>query len=246
MARNGSPPTVNLLYSTDAETWNTFTVGSTTVTLAHAGDKVWFKAGPGGNTRLGSGDNSQNYFVMTGKLAGSGSILSLLDETEGNITQLESTRSYTFIRLFWNCTALQSFAYDDFPSIPIYAQAAIRGVFENTSIKAAPRLDISVVSRQCCDWMFYNCHSLTAVPPILPATTTAQNCYSRMFSNCTALSSAAEMILPATGQAGIGSYESMFNGCVSLTAAPYFKNSSLNNGTGYSYKEMFRDCSCLA
>ena len=86
MTKTGSPPTVNLLYSTDAETWNTFTVDSTTVTLAHAGDKVWFKAGSGGNTRLGSGDSSYNYFVMTGKIAATGSILSLLDETEGNIT----------------------------------------------------------------------------------------------------------------------------------------------------------------
>ena len=129
MARSGNPPTVNLLYSTDTETWNTFTVGSTTVTLAHAGDKVWFKAGPSGNTSMGNSDSSYNSFVMTGKLAGSGSILSLLDETEGNITSLQSTRNYAFICLFKNCTALQSFGYNDVPSIPIYAQRAYRGLF---------------------------------------------------------------------------------------------------------------------
>jgi hypothetical protein len=129
MQKNRTPPAVNLLYSTDAITWNTFTVGETTVTLANAGDKVWFKAGPGGNTRLGSSDSAFHHFVMTGKLAGSGSILSLLDDTEGNITSLQSTRNYTFIGLFRDCTALQSFAYNDFPSIPIYAQAAYRGLF---------------------------------------------------------------------------------------------------------------------
>ena len=45
MSAVGSAPTVNLQYSTnEGETWNTFTVGSTTVTLQNVGDRVCFKA----------------------------------------------------------------------------------------------------------------------------------------------------------------------------------------------------------
>lgn len=66
-----------------------------------------------------------------------------------------------------------------------------------------------------------------------------------MFSECTSLSS-ADIVLSATGIAGIGAYEAMFYDCSALTSAPYFKDTSLTAGTGYSYKEMFRNCSRLA
>lgn len=41
MAKSNSAPSVSLEYSTDnGETWNAFTVGSTTVTLKHTNDMV--------------------------------------------------------------------------------------------------------------------------------------------------------------------------------------------------------------
>lgn len=43
--QNSGGPSVSLEYSTDnGETWNTFTVGSTTITLAHINDMVQFRA----------------------------------------------------------------------------------------------------------------------------------------------------------------------------------------------------------
>ena len=82
MTKKGTPPEVNLLYSTDASTWNTFTPGTTTVTLANAGDKVWLKAGPGGNS--GTASSSSNYwkFSFTNHVAASGNITSLLNGDE--------------------------------------------------------------------------------------------------------------------------------------------------------------------
>ena len=78
MTKTGTPPEVSLLYSTDANTWNTFTPGTTTVTLANAGDKVWLKAGPGGNTAFATNDFNYTRFV-TSKANASGNIMSLLD-----------------------------------------------------------------------------------------------------------------------------------------------------------------------
>ena len=78
MTKKGTPPEVSLLYSTDANTWNIFTPGTTTVTLANAGDKMWLKAGPGGNTRFAT-----NVFYYTrfgtSKANSCGNIMSLLD-----------------------------------------------------------------------------------------------------------------------------------------------------------------------
>lgn len=49
MKANGSAPSLDLLYSTDANTWSTFTPGTTSVELDNVGDCVWFKAGQNGN-----------------------------------------------------------------------------------------------------------------------------------------------------------------------------------------------------
>ena len=79
-ANSASAPQVNLLYSTDAVNWQTFTPDSTTVVLADVGDKVWFKAGPGGNAGMGSStSNSHSFHIQNGRASGSGSIMSLLD-----------------------------------------------------------------------------------------------------------------------------------------------------------------------
>ena len=70
---------VHLEYSTDTNTWNTFTPGTTTVTLANVGDKVWFKAWSLGNG--GTADSTSNYlsFSITNRVAASGNIMSLLN-----------------------------------------------------------------------------------------------------------------------------------------------------------------------
>lgn len=80
MAASGTPPSsLDLLYSTDGDIWSTFTPGTTTVTLANVGDKVWFKAGPNGNSGIAL--NSANYwkFVTSKNVACGGNVMSLLD-----------------------------------------------------------------------------------------------------------------------------------------------------------------------
>ena len=88
--------------------------------------------------------------------------------------------------------------------------------------------------------LFYNCANITSAENlILPATTLADNCYSRMFYNCTSLTTAPE--LSATTLAS-GCYSYMFNGCTSLTAAPELPATTL---AVYCYQFMFWGCTSL-
>lgn len=78
-------PSVSLEYSTDGVTWSPFVVGTTTVTLANMGDKVYVRATSTGNNRMGTSNFGFNKFVMTGQLAASGNVDTLLDQN-GNAT----------------------------------------------------------------------------------------------------------------------------------------------------------------
>lgn len=94
----GAAPSVSLEYSTDGgSTWNIFTVGSTTVTLANIGDEVCFRAGSGGNTTFATSNKNYNRFVTTGSLDVKGNIMSLLDQTLSSTT---ISTSDTFAYLF--------------------------------------------------------------------------------------------------------------------------------------------------
>ena len=75
------------------------------------------------------------------------------------------------------------------------------------------------------------------------ALTTLQSDYtfSRLFNNCTGLTSAENLILPATTLAYY-CYYGMFDGCTSLTTAPALPATTLANNC-YSY--MFWDCTSL-
>ena len=88
--------------------------------------------------------------------------------------------------------------------------------------------------------MFSGCTGLTSAENlILPATTLEGYCYSNMFNGCTSLVNAPE--LPATTLAG-GCYYAMFQGCTSLTVAPELHATTLANNC-YAY--MFRGCTSL-
>ena len=103
MAANGSAPAVSLECSTDGSTWSPFVVGTTTVTLANIGDKVYVRATSAGNTGMGTSIANYNKFVMTGKIAASGDVDTLLDQN-GNAT----LTNYCYYCMFYGCTSLTS------------------------------------------------------------------------------------------------------------------------------------------
>ena len=78
----GNPPAISLQYSTDnGSTWNSFTVGSTTITLPNVGDKVGFRATTT-NSQMATTYNLQfNRFNIVGLADVQGNAQSLLNGT---------------------------------------------------------------------------------------------------------------------------------------------------------------------
>ena len=90
------------------------------------------------------------------------------------------------------------------------------------------------------DYLFQDCTGLTSAENlILPATTMVDGYYSNMFAGCTSLATAPE--LPATTLAA-GCYANMFNGCTSLATAPELPATTLAQSC---YSEMFYGCTSL-
>ena len=96
----GMAPAVSLEYSTDGNTWSPFEVGTTTVTLANIGDKMYMRATSAGNSEICSLDGP-NQFNMTGRIAASGNVDTLLDQN-GNAT----LNDHCYYRLFGDCSSL--------------------------------------------------------------------------------------------------------------------------------------------
>ena len=178
------PPDVYLEYSTDGNTWSPFEVGSTTVTLANIGDKMYMRATSSGNTGMSSystdnGQYSYNRFVMTGKISASGNVDTLLNQN-GNAT----LTSYCYYGLFSGCDSLTST-----PELPAttLANGCYADMFRGcSSLTIAPELPATTLAEECYNGMFQGCSSLTQAPE-LPATTLAASCYNSMFYWCSNL-----------------------------------------------------------
>ena len=187
----GSPDVISLETSTDGRNWTEYTwSGNTgpTLTLANVGDKVYMRAKTENQT-IGKSNSDYYKFVMTGKIAASGNIQTLLKD-DGSRTDAPFICYYN---MFNGCTSLTSA-----PELPAttLANSCYYNMFYNcTSLTTAPELPATTLVNYCYSGMFSGCSSLTTAPE-LPATTLAQSCYSSMFFRCTSLTSAPE--LPAT------------------------------------------------
>lgn len=229
----GDAPSLNLEYSTDEVNWSPFVVGTTTVTLANIDDYVCIRATKAGNTRTASSDSKYNQFVVTGTVAASGSVNSLLDWRRNANPALPST---CFNSLFRECTGLTT--APELPSTTLAGgcyQSMFRGC---TSLTTPPQLPARTMASWCYSNMFQGCTSLTT-PPVLPATTLASNCYHMMFTSCTSLVTAPT--LPATTLAD-NCYKQMFQSCTSLTTPPALSATTLDASCYYS---MFNGCTSL-
>ena len=88
--------------------------------------------------------------------------------------------------------------------------------------------------------LFSDCIGLTSAENlILPATTLTSYCYYEMFRGCTSLTTAPA--LPATTLASY-CYQNMFDGCASLTTAPELPATKLSDNC---YESMFNGCTSL-
>ena len=229
MSKNGSAPTVDLKYSLDdGETWTQWDFSE--ISLSD-GQSVCFK---GLNTTFATGVSVYNKFVMTGSIAASGNIMSIIDDGACTTTTIHD--NYCFCNLFYRCSSLTTA-----PELPAtrLADYCYSSMFSScTSLTTTPALPATILAKGCYNGMFDMCSKLTDAPT-LPATRLADYCYSYMFSNCTSLTTAPE--LPATILAN-DCYTNMFAGCTSLTTAPELPATTLKNNC---YKYMFYGCSKL-
>lgn len=90
----GSPDAVSLETSEDGSSWSDYTVGGT-LTLADVGDKVYMRA-KNENSKFSKDGSNYYKFVMTGTIAASGNMQSLL---KADCSRTDAP-SYCFGRLF--------------------------------------------------------------------------------------------------------------------------------------------------
>ena len=222
---------VDVQYSLDnGRTWQQLTPSlATTVVLPKKGDKALLR---GSNPSSFSSMDDYYTFVMTGSIAASGSVMSLLGETR----ESESVPQDCFYSLFYGCTALTQ--APELPSTEL-GVGCYAGMFSGcTRLTQAPALPATVAISSCYSNMFAECTSLTQAP-VLPATQLAKECYMGMFALCTSLTQAP--VLPAT-QMSDYCYENMFYGCTSLTQAPVLPATQLAKEC---YMGMFYGCTSL-
>ena len=179
---------VNIQYSLDdGQTWKDLVYYRDTVVLAKKGDKVLLK----GNNPNGVVPELGGFrFLMTGSIAASGSVLSLISETEEDV----KPEAVNFRGMFLDCTSLTK--APELPATKLTKEECYREMFSGcTRLTEAPALPATQLSERCYTSMFSNCTSLTKAPD-LPATQLASGCYWIMFAGCTSLTKAPE--LPAT------------------------------------------------
>lgn len=262
MAAVGTAPSVDLEHSVDGLTWSAFVVGTTTVTLAAVGDKVYIRAGSNGNTALATDDSNYNHFVIGGEVSVSGHLTRLLSQS-ADIYDLTG-HDYAFAFLFAQTgetsldvsnlgmvsTTLSEGCYQGMfdgstlttpPALPAttLAESCYKGMFGGcSSLASAPSLLATEMEQQCYASMFRNCTSLEA-PPELPGTVLAEGCYAFMFDGCSSLESAPALTAPLASNCYFG----MFRGCTALTEAPGLGSTTLASGC---YEMMFYGCSSLS
>ena len=240
MKSGSNAPVVNLDYSTDGITWNTFSPSSG-VTLSNIGDKVMFRASTS-NGAFGvyaSRITYFNYFQITNECFVYGNIMSLLDKTSYPTTEsIDEVR--VFYGLFNDCSTLFS---HDVKSLLLPATTLKDYCYSNmfkgcTSLTKAPELTAQELGQSCYSSMFEGCTSLTDVPD-LPATTLKNNSYTSMFKGCTSLTKAPDLSATTLNQFCC---RYMFEGCTRLTTAPTLRATTLASGC---YQYMFRNCTSL-
>lgn len=237
LVREYGAPSVSLETTVDeGETWTAY--DGSEIVLSGEGDYVFFRASEGGNVTMAVGVDLDyhryyNNFHLTGKVAASGNVNSLLDRDYEKVTSLPGT--YCFAGLFEDSRG--SGALVSAPELP--ATDLTRGCYacmfyKCTSLAEAPELPSTDISSSCYDSMFYGCTSLTKAPTVLPATTnmytvgdttyvTTAN-YSRMFYGCTSLTKSPNIALVSfyipsqfsTSDERQTPFYQMFYGCSSL------------------------------
>lgn len=193
---SGTLTGIQIQISEDGKTWTNW--DGTAVTL----DNGEFRYIRNTANILSKGFSDYLKFVMTGKIAASGDVSSMI-----NFAELSD---YCFLSLFSNCGSLVSAPLLPATDLKPYCYA---NMFEGcSSLTESPELPATVMKEACYYGMFYNCSSLTEIPE-LPSLTLATYCYGFMFNGCSSLTKAPKLLATDLLQ---NCYRSMFNDCSNL------------------------------
>lgn len=233
-------PKLDLEISRDGQDWQEWKKPRK-IELPRKGDRAYVRAkstNPGFGKKClhedGSEEKVANCFTITGKVAASGNVMTLLDRT-GRLRSLAGLPC-AFIGLFVDCDGLTT--PPELPATELADECYAVMFMGCAGLTAAPELPATIMAQECYAGMFEGCASLTAAPA-LPATKLAKGCYSFMFGHCDALATAPA--LPATKMAD-DCYEFMFYRCNKLTTAPELPATGLAEGC---YTSMFAGCKGL-
>ena len=229
----------DLEYSLDGQNWEDFCIPdddvlyTVPVELPKADDKVYLR-NKGTATTIHCSDEGDIQFDLTGRIAASGNIMSLLDN---KCKMMEIPSEDAFAGLFAFNPALVS--APSLPATKLSPGCYCYMFYQCTSLEIAPQIPAIELAEECCLNMFGYCTSLTKASE-LPAAEMEYLCYCYMFQGCTSLTEAPQ--LPATKMAK-ECYRSMFQDCISLTEAPALPATRMGD---YCYYEMFFGCTGLA
>ena len=188
MAVNGTPTKGQAFeYSTDGSNWSVFTPGTTTITLANDGNKVYFR---GDNITVSESTSIYYRFVMSGKIAASGNIMSLLDKTCQSTT---ISNSCCYYNMFYSCTSLTTAPV--LPATTLANSCYFSMFYSCKNLTTAPALPATTLKGNCYRNMFSGCTSLQVYSSSgtghtkawrIPTSGSASSytSQSRMFYNC--------------------------------------------------------------
>lgn len=184
----GSATSVSLQYSTNGKDWDDFIVGTTSVTLTNVGDVMYMRAGENGNATMASSASRYNNFLMSGKVAASGNVTSLLN---GSTPQTNTLSNYSFTRLFSGCSSLTE------PPDIGFTKISHSGTFRG---------------------MFHNCVSMRSTPLIPILSVDKGNTFTEMFIGCTSIRKCVMLLeqIPVGPTISISTANSMFYDASSL------------------------------
>ncbi len=165
----GKSTDLALEYCTDeCQTWTPYTITydaysnssiGTVVTLANAGDKVYFRRSDDKvATSFSPSVNSYYRFTLYGSVAADGNIMSLIDKYAAT-TDIPS--AYCFAHLFENCSQLTAAPQLPAMNLKPYCYASMFSLC--TNLTAAPELPATTLEKDCYNRMFYYCSKLNSV-----------------------------------------------------------------------------------
>lgn len=173
-------------------------------------------------------------FVMTGKIAASGSIESLMSRDCVDKNPYGST----YYGLFMNCNSL--ITPPELPRKTVRASAYHLMFQKCTNLKYAPELPATTLGSRCYAYMFDGCTSLTETPVIHAEP--GDRCYMYMFNGCTNL---RKITYLAYGGFGASFYDRSINnnnGLFIKSRGAWFEQNEYNEQTeGIPYQWIIID-----